>query len=181
MKYLSLDVATHEKAPPDFICRIDEPLPDNLLASGPFDRIICVEVLEHTYALPIAFQNFSKLLRDGGEILITTPFVFPLHEEPWDFWRPTLNAYRQLAKENGFEIVLEQKLGNSLSVVEVVLGHYLLYFRYAQVSDWVNRVFQKLVRRLIQLLIRVMRLSAITKFQEAIPQIYLTNLIVLRK
>jgi hypothetical protein len=41
-------------------------------------------------------------LRPDGKIILTTPFIWPLHEEPRDFYRYSPHGLRQLAGEAGF-------------------------------------------------------------------------------
>ena len=48
-----------------------------------FDYVICTEVLEHVLDWKKTSQNFQQLTKPGGEILITAPFLYPLHEEPF--------------------------------------------------------------------------------------------------
>src|SRR5262249_50198528 len=78
----------------DVICAIDDTLPPALLASGRFDFLICTEVLEHVADWESAFRNFSRLLAARGRLLVTCPHFYPLHAEPYDFWRPTPHALR---------------------------------------------------------------------------------------
>ena len=40
----------------------------------------------------IEHSNVAALLAPGGRVLLTVPHVYRLHEEPYDFWRPTLHA-----------------------------------------------------------------------------------------
>ena len=62
---------------PEPSCRITYSLP------------VCTEVLAHALNWQQAFANANLLLRLGGAIVIMTPFSYPLHEEPYDYWRPT--------------------------------------------------------------------------------------------
>ncbi len=42
-------------------------------ADESFDCIICSQVLEHLPAAPVLFQEFSRLLRPGGRLIVGTP------------------------------------------------------------------------------------------------------------
>lgn len=71
-----------------------------------FDAIFSLVVLEHT-AMPwkIAME-INRLLPIGGLSYHCTPFTFPLHESPWDFWRFTHEGLRMLfSPALGFEIL----------------------------------------------------------------------------
>jgi len=41
------------------------------------DGVICSEVLEHVPNYQAALDEFARVLRPGGKLLITSPFVFP--------------------------------------------------------------------------------------------------------
>jgi 2-polyprenyl-3-methyl-5-hydroxy-6-metoxy-1,4-benzoquinol methylase len=50
-----------------------------------FDVILCVEVLEHLPEPTLALREFSRLLRNGGELILTTPFCSLTHFAPFHF------------------------------------------------------------------------------------------------
>lgn len=56
---------------------------------GFFDFIFCLDVLEHVKNPFIGAEALDFLLKDGGEILVITPFSYPYHEDPQDYWRFT--------------------------------------------------------------------------------------------
>lgn len=54
-------------------------------ADGSFDAILCTEVLEHLPNPQLALKEFARLLRPGGRLLITAPFVSFTHFAPYHF------------------------------------------------------------------------------------------------
>jgi SAM-dependent methyltransferase len=72
--------------------------------SGTFDAVLCTEVLEHLPRPEQCMAELSRVLRDGGTLLITTPFLYWLHEQPRDFYRYTPHALRYLAEEHGLTV-----------------------------------------------------------------------------
>ncbi|HSI62870.1 MAG TPA: methyltransferase domain-containing protein, partial [Candidatus Saccharimonadia bacterium] len=52
-----------------------------------FDAVFSVAVLEHIAMPWVVAMEISKLLAVGGIAYHATPFAWPLHETPWDFWR----------------------------------------------------------------------------------------------
>ncbi len=52
---------------------------------GSFDAIACVEVFEHLPNPVLAIQEFSRLLKPGGRLLITAPFCSLTHMAPYHF------------------------------------------------------------------------------------------------
>lgn len=61
-----------------------------------FDCILCTEVLEHCYAPWKAADEMFRVLKPGGILLLSTRFVYPIHDTPWDFYRFTKYGLKQL-------------------------------------------------------------------------------------
>lgn len=122
MKYTALDTQSQPGMVTDFICAIDSTLPDGLVAAGPFDLILCTEVLEHVADWEGAWTNFSRLLAPGGKLIITCPFFYPLHEVPYDFYRPTAYAIAHWARRSGLELTEQQNLGTAWDVLGTAIA-----------------------------------------------------------
>lgn len=67
-----------------------------------FDAVYMMEVLEHVKEPKAALAEIERVLKDGGRFVMSTPFVFGIHEEPWDFWRFTRHGLEHLL--SNFEI-----------------------------------------------------------------------------
>lgn len=63
---------------------------------GEFDAVLCANVLEHVAEPAAAVAGIARALRPGGVTLVTVPFIYPLHDEPIDFWRFTEHGLRHL-------------------------------------------------------------------------------------
>lgn len=120
--YVGLDTQQNVDQSVDVVCPIDGPLPAELTAQGPYSFVLCTEVLEHVADWSSAFENMAGLLRPGGRALITCPHVYPLHEEPYDFWRPTVYALRYFATRSGLRVIEEQRLGDGWDVLGTMLA-----------------------------------------------------------
>jgi SAM-dependent methyltransferase len=90
-QYDSCDVVQNLDGTVNHVFPFDEPLPEEMRGMG-YSLLICTEVFEHVLNWQQAFENADQLLTPGGAIVITTPFFYPLHEEPYDYWRPTHHA-----------------------------------------------------------------------------------------
>jgi SAM-dependent methyltransferase len=80
---------------------------------GSFDALVCTEVLEHVPDPLGAVQEFSRLLRPGGMLILTAPFCSLTHFAPYHF-TSGFNRYwyeRHLAAQ-GFEVVEISSNGN---------------------------------------------------------------------
>lgn len=70
-----------------------------------FDSVFCSEVLEHVPEPSQLFAEAARVLRTGGVLILSTPQVWGLHEEPWDFFRYTKYGLAHLAGKHGLEVV----------------------------------------------------------------------------
>ena len=72
---------------------------------GKYDVILCTQALEHFYDPQRALDNMRRALNPGGKLIMTVPLIYPLHEEPHDYFRFTEHGLRHLLREwNGVEI-----------------------------------------------------------------------------
>lgn len=62
--------------------------PYDSIIKGPYDAIVCTEVLEHVWDLRIVHKEAKRLLKPGGTYIISTPNIDNI-----DY---TLNNYRQI-------------------------------------------------------------------------------------
>ena len=65
-------------------------------AENSFDYVFVIEVFEHIQDPFKASQELMRILRPGGCALITTPFIFMIHDAPYDFYRFTEYGLRRL-------------------------------------------------------------------------------------
>lgn len=52
-----------------------------------FDVIAICEVLEHVHSPHLAVDQLFNVLNPGGKLILTTPFMLPIHEAPIDYYR----------------------------------------------------------------------------------------------
>lgn len=78
-----------------------------------FDAIMCVEVFEHIPDPIKAVQEFARLLKPGGYLILTAPFCSLTHFAPYHFYTGyNRYFYETYLPANGFEIVDLQVNGN---------------------------------------------------------------------
>ncbi len=61
-----------------------------------FDVVLCMSVLEHLKEPVRAISEMRRCLKRGGRIIISVPFLFPIHDAPGDFWRFTKYGLQEL-------------------------------------------------------------------------------------
>jgi len=121
-RYTGMDIQQNVDESVGFVCAIDQDLPDGLTEMGCFDLIICSEVLEHVADWDCSFSNFVKLLARGGRLVISCPFLFQPHEEPFDYWRPTAHAIKLFGEKHGLRVLSCETSGDGWDVLGTVLA-----------------------------------------------------------
>jgi ubiquinone/menaquinone biosynthesis C-methylase UbiE len=78
-----------------------------------FDAIMCIEVLEHLPDPVLALKEFSRLLKDGGHLILTAPFCSLTHFAPYHFSTGFSSYfYERHLQEAQFELVEMTANGN---------------------------------------------------------------------
>ena len=176
LRYYGLDAVQNPEGNVDFIGTLDGPLPAAALAEGPYDFLLCTEVLEHVADWPAAFRNLARLAAPGAKVLITCPHFYPLHEVPYDFWRPTPFALRHHAAASGFAVERLEQLGDNWDVLGTFLAEAWPYARTPRLAD---RILARIVRSLLRGAFRQLARGAIQRRVELRGLHYLANLAVL--
>jgi SAM-dependent methyltransferase len=79
---------------------------------GGWDFMIAEQVLEHVPNPERALRNAFTMLRPGGILLVTTPFLIKFHPHPADFSRWTADGIKELLTRAGFARVTANSWGN---------------------------------------------------------------------
>lgn len=99
------------------------------LAEGSVDTILLTEVLEHLERPADALAECLRLLRAGGHVIATTPFSWPLHEAPRDFFRYSPHGLRHVAETVGLEVVEMRPLSGIWSTIALHVSYALQRWR----------------------------------------------------
>lgn len=84
------------------------------ISSASFDGVICLEVLEHVPDPSIVVAEIARVLKRGGRAWLSMPFLYPLHDAPFDFQRYTEYGLRRDIQRAGLEVVALRKSGDAI-------------------------------------------------------------------
>lgn len=102
-RYIGMDLPVNDSAKykairPDITWDgVNIPMPDSSV-----DCAMATEVLEHCPDPLAVLREIARVLRPGGQLLITVPFLWPLHDAPYDEHRYTPYALDRLLRDAGF-------------------------------------------------------------------------------
>jgi SAM-dependent methyltransferase len=85
--------------------------------SAAFDAVVCTEVLEHVVDARFLLSELARVVRPGGRLLVSVPFVFHYHEDPRDVRRYTPAGLRAALQQAGFDVEVAGGLGNKLTAL----------------------------------------------------------------
>lgn len=90
-----------------------------------FDSVITNQVLEHVFTPKEFLSEINRVLKLKGKLLLTVPFVWDEHEQPYDFARYSSFGLKFLFEENGFKILEHKKSVNDFTVIIQLMNAYI--------------------------------------------------------
>jgi SAM-dependent methyltransferase len=95
-----------------------------------FDGVLTSQVLEHVFTPDEFLQEIHRVLRPDGRLLLTVPFVWDEHEQPYDYARYSSFGLRHLLEKNGFTILSHQKTLQDFRVIVQLINGYIFKKTY---------------------------------------------------
>ena len=134
------DISTEHKSPDIVgdICTYEFERP------AMYRYVFMSEVLEHLHSPQDAIDRVHRVLKPDGRLILTAPFIFPIHDRPHDYYRFTkygltflLRAFRDVtvAERNSWaealnvllaRLVMERRWRAQLAAPFAVMGAFLL-------------------------------------------------------
>lgn len=112
-----------------------------------FESILCTEVLEHIHTPETAIAEMGRVLKKDGLLILTTRFIFPIHDAPNDYYRFTKYGLRHLFRN--WEIVDLQEETNTKDTLAVLLQRigYQTKLRFNKVSKFLTFLTAKFIEK----------------------------------
>jgi SAM-dependent methyltransferase len=93
--------------------------------SSSFDSLLANQVFEHVFNPGEFLHEVNRVLTIDGTLLLTVPFVWDEHEQPFDYARYSSFGLQSLLRDYGFEIVSHRKSINDIRVIFQLLNDYI--------------------------------------------------------
>lgn len=90
-----------------------------------FDAVLCNQVLEHVFNPTEFLSEVRRVMVPGARMLLTVPFVWDEHEQPWDYARYSSFGLRSLLEQHGFRVLRQRKLMADFSLLFQLAIAYL--------------------------------------------------------
>jgi SAM-dependent methyltransferase len=140
-----------------------------------FDSIVANQVFEHVFN-PEDFLNESyRILKPEGKILMTVPFVWDEHEQPYDFARYSSFGLKALLEKHGFEIIEQRKSISDIRVIFQLINAYIFKVTCTK-NKWLNLVLTILLMAPFNIIGELIGLITPNN-----PDLYLDNILLAKK
>jgi SAM-dependent methyltransferase len=116
------------------------------MREGSVDTLLCMEVLEHVPEPAAAVRECFRVVRPSGHLILTTPFLFPVHGAPHDYFRYTEYGLRHLLTKAGFTVVDVRRHGSYGAVAGLLANLYLFHSFFEQRQNYAARILLGLLK-----------------------------------
>jgi SAM-dependent methyltransferase len=99
-----------------------------------FDTIVLSDVLEHIHKPHLLLSEVKRILKCGGMLIGNSPFIYLLHEEPYDYHRYTKYYYSKTFEELGFTSFELYSYGTGFELISDFIMKFLNKMRLG----WLN-------------------------------------------
>ena len=94
-------------------------------SNNEFDSILCNQVLEHVFNPDVFLREINRVMKPGAKMVLTVPFVWDEHEQPYDYARYSSFGLKALLERNGLKVLRHEKLGADVSILFQLTNAYL--------------------------------------------------------
>ncbi len=95
-------------------------------SDGTFDTVLATSVIEHCEEPAKVISEMHRVLRKGGSLVLTVPYIMFIHLEPRDFYRLTKYGLQYLLRD--FDIVKMETIGGYWTASGYLFLQYLARF-----------------------------------------------------
>lgn len=89
------------------------------------DGVLCTQVLEHSPNPGRLLSEIARVLKPGGKLILTAPFLWQEHEQPYDYFRFTSFGLSHLLEQSGLQVEKAHKSTGSIEAMAQTLSAYI--------------------------------------------------------
>ena len=90
--------------------------------SASVDGALCTQVLEHVPSPDALIGEMARVVKPQGHLVLTAPFVWQEHEQPYDFHRFTTFGLRALVERHRFEVLSMRRSAGAIETIAQALS-----------------------------------------------------------
>ena len=139
-----------------------------------FDSIVTNQVFEHVFNADSFLNEINRVLKKNGILLLTVPFVWDEHEQPYDFARYSSFGIKSVLEKNGFEIIAHRKTVTNFGVIIQLINGYIYKMTVR------NSLIRQIVTVLVMFPLNVFGII-LSKILPSNKDLYLDNIILAKK
>ena len=148
---ISANLDGHETT--DIHCDLEEPVP---VADATYDGVVMINTLEHIYHCHELVAESFRISKQGADIVIVVPFLFPVHPSPRDFWRFTADTLENMLTETGYTDVRVTPIATGVFINRFILlerlmpqpVRVLMFYVCAPIARLMDSLFESLSKLL---------------------------------
>jgi len=122
------------------------------IASNRIDVINAIELFEHVGDIKKGLSECYRVLKKNGVLIISIPFLFPIHADPFDFQRWTDYKWRIELRECGFSIQNFIVMGRFYtSLAEMLIIKLKDYRTQGLIGKFLYYIFRQIIDQIFKL------------------------------
>lgn len=90
----------------------------HMFQDSSFDCVLCTEILEHCKEPQKAVDELMRVLKPGGKLLLSTRFIYPMHDTPNDYFRFTKYGLKYLFRD--YTILRLEKEATTMETIGIL-------------------------------------------------------------
>jgi len=124
------------------------------------NNVIIMNVIEHLPNFSLTFKEINRVLKSNGNIIGSTPFIYPVHGAPNDYYRFTKDFFNLTLRKSKFKKIKIEALGFG-----PFIASYNLIYAYTKFLP----ILKELILILSYILDFTIQLFVKTKLKEIYP------------
>lgn len=140
-----------------------------------FNVILTNQVFEHVFDPALFLEEINRVCKMNGHLLLTAPFVWDEHEQPFDFARYSSFGLKHMLEKHGFKLLEHHKTNTGfISILQLLNGYiFKVTLSKFRLLNWLSMLFVMAPINLFGFLLQ--------KVFPKNPDIYLDNVILAKK